>query len=203
MRVVVFLGRLCSLPKRGFPKREPQASKSHKQLFKMQIPSQEANATESSGWWGWPGKLLPHDSGAQWVLRTTGLSSRWFNLQIPEQHGGWGTHLPFITRPPYMWRGTKEPADESERGEWKTQHSKKKIMASDSVISRQINGETVEIVTDFILGGSKISADGDCSHEIKRCLLLGRKWKWSHVRLFATPWTVAFQAPLSMGFSRQ
>ena len=52
---------------------------------------------------------------------------------------------------------------------------KKKIMASDSVISRQINGETVEIVTDFILGGSKISADGDCSHEIKRRMLLGRK----------------------------
>ena len=52
---------------------------------------------------------------------------------------------------------------------------KKKIMASDSVISRQINGETVEIVTDFILGGSKISGDGDCSHEIKRRMLLGRK----------------------------
>ena len=52
---------------------------------------------------------------------------------------------------------------------------KKKIMALDSVISRQINGETVEIVTDFILGGSKISADGDCSHEIKRRMLLGRK----------------------------
>ena len=48
-------------------------------------------------------------------------------------------------------------------------------MASDSVISRQINGETVEIVTDFILGGSKISADGDCSHEIKRRMILGRK----------------------------
>ena len=48
-------------------------------------------------------------------------------------------------------------------------------MASSPVTSWQIDGETVETVTDFILGGSKIIADGDCSHEIKRCLLLGRK----------------------------
>ena len=52
---------------------------------------------------------------------------------------------------------------------------KKKIMVSDSVISRQIDGETMEIATDFIFLGSKISADGDCSHEIKRHLLLERK----------------------------
>ena len=48
-------------------------------------------------------------------------------------------------------------------------------MASDPITSWQIDGETVETVSDFILGGSKITADGDCSHEIKRCLLLGRK----------------------------
>ena len=52
---------------------------------------------------------------------------------------------------------------------------KTKIMASGPITSWQIDGETVETVTDFILGGSKITADGDCSHEIKRCLLLGRK----------------------------
>ena len=50
-----------------------------------------------------------------------------------------------------------------------------KIMASDPITSWQIDGKTVETVTDFILGGSKITADGDCSHEIKRCLLLERK----------------------------
>ena len=50
-----------------------------------------------------------------------------------------------------------------------------KIMASGPIISWQIDGETVETVRDFILGGSKITVDGDCSHEIKRCLLLGRK----------------------------
>ena len=52
---------------------------------------------------------------------------------------------------------------------------KTKIMASGPITSWQIDGETVEIVADFILGGSKITADGDCSHKIKRCLLLGRK----------------------------
>ena len=98
------------------------------------------------------------------------------------------------------WR-TKEPLDESERGEWKswlkTQHSgkekekkkekkgkkrkrslniqKTKIMASGPITSWQIDRETVETVTDFIFWGSKIIADGDCSHEVKRCLFLGRK----------------------------
>ena len=52
---------------------------------------------------------------------------------------------------------------------------KTKIMASDPITSWQIDGETMETVTDFIFLGSKITADGDCSHEIKRCLLLGRK----------------------------
>ena len=52
---------------------------------------------------------------------------------------------------------------------------KTKIMASSPITSWQIDGEAMETVTDFILGGSKITADGDCSYEIKRCLLLGRK----------------------------
>jgi len=52
---------------------------------------------------------------------------------------------------------------------------KTKIMASDPIISWEIDGETVETVSDFIFGGSKVTADGDCSHEIKRRLLLGRK----------------------------
>ena len=52
---------------------------------------------------------------------------------------------------------------------------KTKIMASGPITSGQIDGEAIETMTDFILGGSKITANGDCSHEIKRCLLLGRK----------------------------
>ena len=65
--------------------------------------------------------------------------------------------------------------DESEKVGLKLNIQKTKIMASGPITSQQIDGETVEIVTDFILGGSKITADGDCSHEIERCLLLGRK----------------------------
>ena len=64
---------------------------------------------------------------------------------------------------------------ESEKVGLKPNIQKTKIMASSPITSWQINGETMETVTDFILGDSKISADGDCSHEIKRRLLLGRK----------------------------
>ena len=65
--------------------------------------------------------------------------------------------------------------EESEKVGFTLNIQKTKIMASGPVTSWKIDGETVEIVTDFILGGSKIPADGDCSHEIKRRLLLGRK----------------------------
>ena len=74
-----------------------------------------------------------------------------------------------------QWRGTKKRLDESERGEQKVglklNIQKTKIMASGPITSWEINGETVETVSEFILGGSKITEDGDCSHEIKRCLL--------------------------------
>ena len=65
--------------------------------------------------------------------------------------------------------------EESEKVGLKLNIQKTKIMASSSTTSWQIDGDTMETVTDFILGGSKITADGDCSHEIKRCLLLRRK----------------------------
>ena len=72
-----------------------------------------------------------------------------------------------------------EPLDESERGEGKVglklNIQKTKIMASGPITSWQIDGETVEKVTDLIFLGSKITADGECSHEIKRRLLLGKK----------------------------
>ena len=99
-------------------------------------------------------------------------------------------------------------------------------MASSPITSWQIDGETVETVTDFIFLGSKITPNGDCSHEIKRHLLIQRKAmknldstlksrdiflptkvcigkSVSRVQLLATPWTAAYQAPPSMGFSRQ
>ena len=65
--------------------------------------------------------------------------------------------------------------EESEKAGLKLNIQKTKIMASSPIISRQTEGEKVEAVVDFIFLGSKITVDGDCSHEIKRCLLLGRK----------------------------
>ena len=65
--------------------------------------------------------------------------------------------------------------EESEKVGLELNIQKMKTMASSPITSFQIDGERMETVTDFILGGSKITADGDCSHEIKRCLFLGRK----------------------------
>ena len=79
------------------------------------------------------------------------------------------------------WRGTKQLLDEGERGEWKAglklNIQKTKIMASGPITSWQIDGETMETVRDFILGGSQITADGDCSHKIKKTLA---PWKKSY-----------------------
>ena len=99
---------------------------------------------------------------------------------------------------------------ESEEVDLKLNIQKTKIMASGPITSWQIDGETVETLSDFIFLGSKITADGDCSHEIKRCLLLGRKLMtnlllghFSRVQLCAIAEMTAHQAPLSLGFSRQ
>ena len=98
---------------------------------------------------------------------------------------------------------------ESEKVSLKLNIQKTKIMASGPITSWQIDGETVETVTDFIFGDSKITADGDCNHEIKRRLLLGRKIMtnlllshFSRVRLCVTVLTAAHQASPSLGFSR-
>ena len=83
--------------------------------------------------------------------------------------------------PPFLMAESKEELksllmkQESEKAGLKLNIQKTNIMASGPITSWQIDGETMETVTEFILGGSKITADGDCSHEIKRCLLFGRK----------------------------
>ena len=74
-----------------------------------------------------------------------------------------------------MQRGTKEPLGECEKVDLKLNIQKSKIMAYSPITSWQTDGETIETVTDFILGDSKITVDGDCSHKIKIHLLLGRK----------------------------
>ena len=87
-----------------------------------------------------------------------------------------------LTEPPGRAEGEEElrsilmkVKEESEKVGLKLSIQKMKIMVSGPITSWQIDGETVETVSDFIFGGSKITADGDCSHEIQRCLLLGRK----------------------------
>ena len=74
-----------------------------------------------------------------------------------------------------LWSLLMKVKEESEKDNLKLNIQKTKIMASSPITSWQIDGETVERMTDFIFGGSKITADGDCRHEIKRCLLFGRK----------------------------
>ena len=103
--------------------------------------------------------------------------------------------------------------EESEKAGLKLNIQKTKIMAFGPITSWQRDGETMEIVTDLIFLGSKITVDGDYSHEIKRYLLLGRKAMinllllllshFSRVQLYATPQMEAHQAPPSLGFSRQ
>ena len=98
-----------------------------------------------------------------------------------KQGSSWktSTSAPLLLHPyGRKWRRNKETIDEIECGEWenwlKFNIQKTKIMAYSPITSWQIDGETVETVADFIFGGPKITADGDCSHEIKRHLLLGR-----------------------------
>ena len=90
--------------------------------------------------------------------------------------------------------------EESEKVGLKLNIQKTKIMASSSIPSWQIDGETMETVTNFILGGSKITADGDCSHEIKRCLLLGNKVMTNLDRILKSRHYFANKGPSSQSY---
>ena len=89
--------------------------------------------------------------------------------------------------------------EESEKADLKLNIQKMKIMVSCSITSWQIDGETVETVADFILGGSKITADGDCSHEIKRRLLLGR-YVMTNLDSILKSRDIANKGPSSQGY---
>ena len=89
---------------------------------------------------------------------------------------------------------------QSEKVGLKLNIQKTKIMASGPITSWEIDGETVETVSDFILGGSKITADGDCSHEIKRHLLLGRKVMINLDSIFKSRHYFANKGPSSQGY---
>ena len=89
---------------------------------------------------------------------------------------------------------------ESEKVGLKLNIQKTKIMASGLITSWEIDGETVERVSDFIFCGSKITADGDCTHEIKRCLLLGRKVMTNLDSIFKSRDYFANKGPSSQGY---
>ena len=91
--------------------------------------------------------------------------------------------------------------EESEKVGLKLNIQKTKIMASGPITSWQTDGETVEIVADFIFGGSKITADGDCSHEIRRRLLLGRKVMTNLDSILKNRDIFANKGPSSQGYS--
>ena len=108
---------------------------------------------------------------------------------------------------PPLWqkvKRTKEPLSKIERGEGKTglkfSIQKTKIMTFSPITLWQIDGETMETVRDFILGGSKITADSDCSHEIKRRLLLGRKVMTNLDSILKSRRYCANKGPFSQGY---
>ena len=116
---------------------------------------------------------------AEYIMRNTGLGETQAGIKIAERNIN---HLRYTDDTTLMAESEEElksllmkVKEESERVGLKLNIQKTMIMASGPITSWEIDGETVEIVADFIFLGSKITADGDCSHKIKRCLLLGRK----------------------------
>ena len=114
---------------------------------------------------------------AEYIMRNTGLEEAQAGIKIAGRNINNFRYADDSTLMAESEEGLKSPLikEESENAGLKLQIQKTKIMASGPITSWQIDGETVETVTDFISFGSKITADGDYSHEIKRCLLLGRK----------------------------
>ena len=116
---------------------------------------------------------------AEYIMRNTGLEEAQAGIKIAGRNINNLRHADDTT---LMAESEEEPKsllmkvkEESEKVGLKLNIEKTKIMASGPITSWEVDGETVEALSDFILGGSKITADGDCSHEIKRHLLLGRK----------------------------
>ena len=128
------------------------------------------------------GGIYGHPAYLTYMQGTSCEMSGWMKHKLESRLPGKISITSDVQMTPPLWqkvKKTKEPLDESERGDWKswlkTLIQKTKITVSSPITSWQIDGETMETVTHVILGGSKITADGDCSREIKRHLLLGRK----------------------------
>ena len=115
---------------------------------------------------------------AEYIMRNAGLVEAQGGLKISGRNNNnfrYADDTTFMAESKKLKSLLMKVKEESKKVGLKLNIQKTKIMASGPITSWQIDGETVDTVTDFILGGSKITADGDCSHEIKRCLLLGRK----------------------------
>ena len=122
---------------------------------------------------------MPFNLSAEYIMRNAGLDEARAGIKIA---GTNINNLRYADDTTLMVENKEEQKsllmkvkEESEKVGLKLNNQKTKIMAFGPVTSWEIDGETVETVSDFILGGSKITADGDCSHEIKRRLLLGKK----------------------------
>ena len=115
---------------------------------------------------------------AEYIMRNAGLEEAQTGIKITRRNIN---NLRYVDDTTLMAESEElkillmKVKEESEEFGLKLNIQKTKIMTSGPITSRPIDGETVETVTDFILGGSKLTTDGDCSHEIKTCLLLGRK----------------------------
>ena len=114
----------------------------------------------------------------EYIIRNAGLDEAQAGIQITGRNInnlGYADDTTLMAESKEELKSLLKVKEKKKRAGLKLNIQKTKIMASGPITSWQIDGETVEIVTYFILGGSKITADGDCSHEIKRHLLLGRK----------------------------
>ena len=115
---------------------------------------------------------------ADYIMRNAGLDESQAGIKIARRtinNLRYADDTTLMAESEEELKGLLKVKEESEKAGLKLNIQKTKIMASGPITSWQIDGETVETVADFIFLGSKITADGDCSHEIKRCLLLGRK----------------------------
>ena len=117
---------------------------------------------------------------AEYIIRNAGLDETQAGIKIARRNInnlGYADDTTLMAESEELKSLLMKVKEESEKVGLKLNIQKMKIMASSPITSWQIDGEAVETVSDFIFWGSKITADGDCSHEIKRCLVLGRKAK--------------------------
>ena len=115
---------------------------------------------------------------AEYIMQNAGLDESQAGIKIARRNINnlrYIDHITLMAESEELRSLLMKVKEKSKKAGLKIQHSRTKTMASSPITSWQIDGETMETVTEFILGGSKIVADGDCSHEIKRCLLFGTK----------------------------